>query len=211
MTRPEPTTFDDVLALMLEDGEIVPSYESLEIWSKRYPAFTDELADFFASLAFQAEEDGDAPSLDVEHFANLAVSEALNRLHSLEATANSASPLRLSQMAHNAGLSDADVASRVGIDDEMFMKLDRGRIVPVEGIPRLLARSFAAVLAVAIDEIWMALALPKMASSRPGLLKSRKKAQLATETFEEALSRSSLSDTDKATWRRAIAEGTGPP
>ncbi|GLQ82618.1 hypothetical protein GCM10007881_61410 [Mesorhizobium huakuii] len=204
-------TFDDILAIMVEEGDVVPNHEVLVAWIARYPAFTDELTDYFAALAFQLEEDSDIPHLDAEHFANLAVSEAMNLLHARDSVQKVEQPVRLSRLVERAGLSEEDVAHKVGITLDIFLKLDRCRIDPIGGIPRLLVETLAATVQGSIRQVWAALSLPRVASSRSGLLRSHKRAEVRAETWEEAVQGSSLSEQEKARWLRATREGTGPP
>lgn len=210
MTRPD-LTFDDILAIMTEEGEIVPNHEVLMVWVARYPDFANELADYFATLAFQLEETSDAPVLDADLFASLAVSEAMNLLHARDSAQEAEKAVRLSKLVERAGLKEEDVADRVGISFDIFLKLDRCRIEPIAGIPRLLVEDLASTIKASIREIWGALSLPRLASSRSGLLKSHKRAQVLTETWEEAVQSSSLPEHKKVRWLRATTGGTGPP
>jgi len=210
MTRPD-LTFDDVLAIMIEEGDIVPDHDVLVAWIARYPAFNDELIDYFAALAFQLAEDTAAiPVIDAEHFANLAVSEALNLLHARD-SARQEQPVRLSKLAQRAGLTQEAVAQKVGITLDIYLKLDLCRIRPVTGIPRLLVESLAEVMQASIVQVWAALSLPSVASSRTGLLKSKRRAEVRSETWEEAIRGSILPEVEKTRWLRATREGTGPP
>lgn len=208
MTRPN-LTFDDILSIIHEEGEIVPSHEILMAWIGRYPEFGDELTDYFAALAFQLAETSDVPQLDAEHFANLAVSEAMNLLHARDSARDT--PVRLSKLVEQAGLSQESVASKIGIDMEIFIKLDRCRIQPINGIPRQLVESFALTVQTSIRQIWAAVSLPMVASSRSSLLRSHQRPQVLSETWEEAITVSSLPEPEKERWRRAAREGTGPP
>jgi len=210
MTRPD-LTFDDILSIMNEEGEIVPNHGVLLAWIARYPNFADELTDYFAALAFQLEEESDVPQLDPEHFANLAVSEAMNLLHARDTARDAEAPVRLSKIVKRAGFTQEAVASKIGIDLEIFIKLDHCRIQPIEGIPRLLVESVALTLQTSIRQIWAALSLPKLASSRSGLLRSHQRPQVLSETWEEAVTVSSMPEPEKERWRLAAREGTGPP
>jgi len=210
MTRPD-LTFDDILAIMTEEGEIVPNHGVLVEWIARFPDFADELADYFAALAFQLEEESDVPHLDAEHFANLAVSEAMNLLHARDSARDAEPPVRLSKLVERAGFSQEAVASKIGINMEIFIKLDRCRIQPIDGIPRLLVESFALTIQTSIRQVWAAFSLPRVASSRSSLLRSHQRPQVLSETWEEAVTGSSLPQPEKVRWLRAAREGTGPP
>ena len=71
----QPFEFEDVLdALMLEESK--PSYAALLRWSERYPQYRQELADFFATWAVQAERPQDA-ALDEEKLVDMGVRYAL--------------------------------------------------------------------------------------------------------------------------------------
>jgi len=71
----QPFEFEDVLdALMLEESK--PSYAALLRWSERYPQYRQELADFFATWAVQAERPQDV-ALDEEKLVDMGVRYAL--------------------------------------------------------------------------------------------------------------------------------------
>src|SRR5258706_8966392 len=142
MTVSEKITFDDVLEAMLNE-EVAPTHEALLEWTVRFPAFANDLSKYFAVWAVQSEE-GDSFEIPAfEHFANRGVSQALNLLHAQKAANSALGVVRLSAMAKKRGLSDSDLATRVGVDEAIIMKLDRGRIAPASGIPRLLIQRLA--------------------------------------------------------------------
>jgi len=71
-------SLDDVLdAMMLEESD--PSYAALVRWTERYPQYREDLADFFATWAMQAEETEDV-EIDEERLVQLGVQYALHLL-----------------------------------------------------------------------------------------------------------------------------------
>jgi len=78
----EPMTFEDVLdEMMLEDTK--PTHEALVRWTKRYPQFRKDLADFFAIWALQeaaAEAGVPEPDIDEEKIVEASVRYAMEIL-----------------------------------------------------------------------------------------------------------------------------------
>lgn len=206
-------TFDDIVIFLLEEN-VVPTHEHLVQWIRRYPQFSEELADYFAEWAVQEEMgDDDVAESRSERFTNVGVSHALNILHARKAKVTPApetKAMTLAQLCKAAGLSFASLGQRIGLDEELVMKLELCRIV-LSGIPRRLVRRLAETLGVSIAEIWHVLSAPPRVTSKGGLQKSRHRAQIKTESFEDAIRASSLSLETRNEWLRSIDEGTGPP
>lgn len=212
MTSHINLTFDDVLTSLLEEA-VTPTHAELLVWTRRYPQFAEELAHYFAEWSVEIElADEDVARSREEHFENVGVSHALNLLHARRAGTSSvqkpASTIAI--LCRAAGLTFALLAEKAGLDEELVMKLDRGRIA-VSGIPRRLATTLATLLEVRIEDIWRALSLPPRATSRGALQKSRGPAQILTETFEQAINASTLPSDKRAAWLLSVHEGTGPP
>lgn len=206
-------TFDDVMTFILEEN-VTPSHEHLLQWIRRYPQFSEELADYFAEWAVHEEMDGEkVAEARSERFTNIGVSHALNLLHLRKAKAvpvARAQASTIAQLCKAAGLSLGSLAQRTRLDEELVMKLDFCRIV-LGGIPRRLVEMLAATLDVSIAEVWNVLSGPPRATSKGALQKSRQRAQVKTESFEDAIRASDLPLEQKNEWLRSIDEGTGPP
>jgi hypothetical protein len=72
-------TFEDILVeLRLDEPE--PTYEALLRWQKRFPAFRESLADFFALWAIQQEPIDDLPEIDEEEIVEKSVQYAMTLL-----------------------------------------------------------------------------------------------------------------------------------
>jgi DNA helicase II / ATP-dependent DNA helicase PcrA len=208
MTRPAILLEDVLDALMLEEPE--PSYEALTRWSERYPEYREALADFFAAWAVQAEMPQEI-TVDEDRLASLAVSHALDIVHRREEAARHtptvADPgLRLIAAARAAGISEEELARRVGLDDTIIAKLDLRRIVD---IPRLCFERLATVLSTAVGRIRPMVtgaALPA-AGVR---YKAKRTPMPVTEDFITAVRASSLSEETQRFWLEAVAaERTG--
>lgn len=212
-------SFDDVLVAML-DEDVEPTHDQLLVWIDRFPHLAEDLADYFAAWAVQLEAEESTARINAEHFANIGVSHALNLLHTRQARARSAAASsaasvhasrRLSAIASSRGLDDRQLADRVGLDEPLIMKLDRGRISPISDIPRRLVERLSQALGEAATEIWAAIQMGPTAASQGAMLKSKGRAVIAVESFSQAIEASSLSPEKKAEWLAATAEATGPP
>nr|WP_314092330.1 hypothetical protein [uncultured Shinella sp.] len=215
MTTDPNLTFDDVVLFLLEEN-VAPTHEHLVHWIRRYPQFSEELADYFAEWAVQEELAGEeVVEARLERFTNAGVSHALNLLHARKQKAAllrapETKAMTLAQLCKGAGLSLASLAQRVRLDEETVMKLDLCRIV-LGGIPRRLAELLATTLVVPTAEIWHVLSASPRATSKGALQKSKRRAHIKTESFEDAIRSSSLPLEVKNEWLRLIDEGTGPP
>ncbi|AUW47161.1 hypothetical protein [Rhizobium leguminosarum] len=213
MTTDQNVTFDDVLTFLLEE-DVTPSHENLLQWIQRYPQFSDDLTNYFAEWAVQAETgDEEIVQSRSERFVNIGVSHALNLLHARKANAvpsARAQARTLAQFSRAVGLTFASLAAKVRLDEEIVTKLDLCRI-PVASIPTVLATMLSELLKVGVEEVWRALSLPPRATSPRALQKSRGPAQVRTESFKDAITASAMPPEQKEEWLRSIEKGTGPP
>lgn len=212
----DPTmTFDDIVTFLLEE-KVTPTHQQLVQWIDRYPQFADELSDYFAEWAVREEMcDDEVVESRSERFANIGVSHALNLLHARKpkavlVPAAEGKTTTLAQLCKGAGLSLASLADRVRLDEEILMKLDLSRIV-VGSIPRRVVSMLATTLGTSAAEIWHILAASPRPTSKGALQKSQRRAQVKTESFEDAIRSSSLPLELRNEWLRSIDEGTGPP
>lgn len=205
MTRNAPQPSVDELLDWIGTEETEPTYEALTRWCELFPQHTDALTKYFATWAIQ-EEEPVVLSLDVERLANRAVSHALNLLHEERQQLQAAQPLpTLSAAARTRGMTDAELASRCGLDETMLVKLARRRI-PLTTIPRLCFARLQEALALPFEEICERLRGPPLAVSAGARLKSQRKPVIRTETFSEALEKSTLTEPEKAVWRGIVSD-----
>lgn len=213
MNRMDQPTADDVILDLLIDG-IEPTHENLVVAVAAYPQHRDALIAFFANLAVQtALKDEPAPSgCSAEQFANIGVSRVLARRHeapggvdhrSGEIEAESMPP-RLSQLIRASGLTEDQVAVRVGLDTGLMMKLDRRRIVGRR--PKEMFRRIAGELGMPPAHVIASATGTPISSSRGNLRKAKGPIKIETETFEVAINASTLSDDLKAFWLRQLAD-----
>ncbi|MBX5133309.1 hypothetical protein HJB80_11660 [Rhizobium lentis] len=209
-------TFDDIVTFLLEE-KVTPTHQQLVQWIDRYPQFAEELSDYFAEWAVREEmgDDDEVAEPRSERFANIGVSHALNLLHVRKPKAAlvhaaESKATTLAQLCKGAGLSLTSLADRVRLDEEILMKLDLSRIV-AGSIPRRVANMLAMTLGASTAEIWHILSASPRPTSKGALQKSRQRAQVRTESFEDAIRSSSLPSELRNEWLRSIDEGTGPP
>ncbi|MFL6759038.1 hypothetical protein [Sphingomonas sp.] len=181
--------------IAIEEDE--PSYAALSRWCELFPEHASELAEYFATWAEQIELPI-TQSVDAERFAAEAVSHALNLLHQEDSKQGT-----LTQIARSAGLNDADVAVRIGLDEPFVMKLFR-RKIDFESIPQLCLDRLRDVLGITLAVVRHHLRGPPLATVANARMKSGKKAVRQTETFEEALASAAIDETQKAEWREAL-------
>lgn len=198
-------TLEDILdALLLEEDE--PSFEALTRWSNRYPEHTDALARFFAVWAQQLNYDQEA-ACDEESLASRGVSYALDLLHRQDQARNAATTaapqdVRLLKVAQAAGLNAAELARRTDLDESIIVKLDRRRICGV--IPQLCLERLGSALKAAHQRVRTMVTGPPIREA--GLLyKARTKPSVVTESFADAIQRSSLPEEVKRFWLDAVA------
>lgn len=221
MSRMDQPTADDVILDLLVDG-VEPTHENLMAAIAAYPQHRDALVAFFANLAVQtALKDDTAPADgNAEQFANIGLSRVLAHRHdatgqpstggqgvSGRQAASSPSP-RLSQLVRAGGLTEDQVAARVGLDSGLMMKLDRRRIVGRR--PMEVFRRIANELHIPPAHVIASATGPPITSSRGNLRKAKGPITIATETFEAAINASTLSDDLKAFWLQRLADVDEP-
>ncbi len=212
MTHIDRPTADDVILDLLVEG-VVPTHENLVAAIAAYPQHRDALVDFFATLGVQSQlgpetvSDGCAK----ERFANIGVSRVMGLRHrrSQQHVERRASPpARLSRLARQRGLDEASLAARVDLDEGLVMKLDLRRIR--HPWPMKLFERLGVELEVPPAHVIAAATGPPIASSRGNLRKARGEIQVDTESFEEAIRASSLSEDLKAYWLSFLADEDEP-
>ncbi|CAN7609046.1 hypothetical protein LJR164_004450 [Phenylobacterium sp. LjRoot164] len=212
MSRMDQSTADDVILDLIVEG-VEPTNANLAIAIAEYPQFRDELEAFFATLAVQTalEAEPEAVGATEEHFVNIGVSRVLE--HNFQARQASASQSasqskRLSRIIQDRGRDLDEVAVKVGLNPPLLMKFDLHRIhgaVPIEVYDRLGLEAEippAHIIASATG--------PPIPSSRGNLRKAKGPIRIETETFEEAIRGSTLSDELKAFWLGLIADKDHP-
>lgn len=206
----KPTADDVILDLLIEDVE--PTHENLTAAIAAYPQHREALVEFFASLGVQSALAPQTPSAGcaVERFASIGVSRVLELHHRIsqepreaERPASSSGAARLLFLARQRGLDDASLAARTGLDKGLVIKLDRRRISgprPIEVFRRL-----GNELDIPPAHVIAATTGPPIPSSRGNLRKARSKIIVTTETFEQAIRASTLTDDAKSFWLSLLA------
>lgn len=221
MNRVDQPTADDVILDLLVDG-VEPTHENLVEAIAAYPQHRDALVAFFANLAVQTSlKDEPAPSgCSVEQFANIGVSRVLARRHDEPGQVSAgvddrsgeietkSMPPRLSQLIRANGLTEDQVAVRVGLDAGLMMKLDRRRIVGRR--PLELFRRIADEIRVPPTHVIASVTGAPIPSSRGNLRKAKGPIKIETETFEVAIKASTLSADLKAFWLQCLADADEP-
>ena len=221
MNRVDQPTADDVILDLLIDG-VEPTHENLVVAIAAYPQPRDALVAFFANLAVQtALKDEPAPSsCSVEQFANIGVSRVLVRRHEAPGQTSTdiddtsgeveikSMPPRLSQLIRARGLTEDEVAVRVGLDAGLMMKLDRRRIVGRR--PLEMFRRIAGEIRLPPAHVIASATGAPIPSSRGNLRKAKRPIKIETETFDVAINASTLSDDLKAFWLRQLADSDEP-
>jgi hypothetical protein len=208
----DQTTADDVILDLIVDG-VEPTHANLAIAVAEYPQFREELEAFFATLAVQValEAVPEAVGATVEHFANIGVSRVLeHNFQSREASASrsTAQSKRLSRLIRDCGRDPDEVAVKIGLNPLLLKKFDLHRIggeVPAEVYDRLgleVELPPAHIIASATG--------PPIPSSPGNFRKAKGPIQVGTETFEEAIRGSTLSDDLKRFWLGLIADKEAP-
>lgn len=222
MSRMDQPTADDVILDLLVDG-VAPTHENLMVAIAAYPEHRDALVAFFANLAVQTALKDEATSSggSVEQFANIGVSRVLAHRHDAPRQASTTSvrrksgeqevkspPPRLSQLILASGLTEDQVAVRVGLDSGLMMKLDRRRIVGRR--PMEMFRRIADELRIPPAHVIASATGAPIASSRGNLRKAKGQIQIETETFDVAINASTLSDDLKTFWLQRLADVDEP-
>ncbi|MER9222686.1 hypothetical protein NKI48_27940 [Mesorhizobium sp. M0644] len=221
MSRMDQPTADDVILDLIVDG-VEPTHENLIVAIATYPQHRDKLVAFFANLAVQTalNEETTPSNWSVEQFANIGVSRVLAHRHDAPRQASTgvysnsgehkgeALPPRLSQLIRASGLTEDQVAVRVGLDSGLMMKLDRRRIVGRR--PMEVFRRIADELRIPPAHVITSVTGAPIASSRGNLRKAKGQIKIETETFEVAINASTLSDDLKTFWLRQLADVDEP-
>jgi hypothetical protein len=221
MNRMDQPTADDVILDLLVDG-VEPTHENLMVAIAAYPQHRDALVAFFANLAVQTALNEElAPSgCSVEQFANIGVSRVLAHRHDSPKQASTgvddrseeietkSMPPRLSQLIRTSGLTEDQVAARVGLDSGLMMKLDRRRIVGRR--PMEMFRRIANELSIPPAHVIASVTGAPIASSRGNLRKAKGQIKIETETFAVAINASTLSNDLKAFWLQRLADANEP-
>jgi hypothetical protein len=221
MSRMDQRTADDVILDLLVDG-VEPTHENLMVAIAAYPQHRDALVAFFANLAVQTTlKDEATPSgCSVEQFANIGVSQVLAHRHDAPRQASTGVysksgeqeaellPPRLSQLIRASGLTEDQVAVRVGLDSGLMMKLDRRRIVGRR--PMEMFRRIADELRIPPAHVIASVTGAPIASSRGNLRKAKGQIKIETESFEAAINASTLSDDLKTFWLQRLADADEP-
>lgn len=221
MSRMDQPAADDVILDLLVDG-VEPTHENLMVAIAAYPQHRDALVEFFANLAVQTALNDDSASsgCSVEQFANIGVSRVLAHRHDARRQASTgvddssqeldtkSMPPRLSQLIRASGLTEDQVAVRVGLDSGLMMKLDRRRIVGRR--PMEMFRRIADELRIPPAHVIASVTGMPITSSRGNLRKAKGQIKIETETFDAAINASTLSDDLKAFWLQRLADVDEP-
>jgi hypothetical protein len=221
MNRMDQPTADDVILDLLVDG-VEPTHENLMVAIAAYPQHRDALVAFFANLAVQTalNEEPTPSGCSVEQFANIGVSRVLSHRHDASKQASTgvddkseeietkSMPPRLSQLIRASGLTEDQVAVRVGLDSGLIMKLDRRRIIGRR--PMEMFRRIADELRIPPAHVIASVTGAPITSSRGNLRKAKGQIKIETETFEVAINASTLSDELKAFWLQRLADADEP-
>ncbi|WP_312608588.1 hypothetical protein [Agrobacterium pusense] len=217
MNRMDHPTADDVILDLLVDG-VEPTHENLMVAIAAYPQHRDALVTFFANLAVQTalDEEPTPPGCSVEQFANIGVSRVLAHRHDAPGQTSTgvddkseeleikSMPPRLSQLIRASGLTEDQVAARVGLDSGLMMKLDRRRIVGRR--PMEMFRRISDELHIPPAHVIGSVTGAPITSSRGNLRKAKGQIKIQTETFDVAINSSTLSDDLKAFWLQQLAD-----
>jgi len=217
MNRMDQPTADDVILDLLIDG-IEPTHENLMVAIAAYPQHRDSLVTFFANFAVQSAL-SDEPihsGCSAAQFANIGVSRVLAHLHdaprqaskrlddSSEGIETKSMPPRLSQLIRTSGLTEDQVAARVGLDAGLMMKLDRRRIIGRR--PMVMFHRIADELRLPPAQVIASTTGAPITSSRGNLRKAKGRVKIDTEAFDVAIKSSTLSDDLKAYWLQQLAD-----
>jgi hypothetical protein len=207
MTRTiPPLSFDEILdIIMMEEDE--PSYAVLSKWTEAYPEHSKALTDFFVTWSDQEEQAEDS-RLETRAkeglFASRAVSHALNLLHQEQIREQSLAIERtLSDAVKAAGMTPGEFAKKIHVDEIVIVKLDKKRI-PFETLPQLFFERVHRVLCLSLDQVQAHLRGPPRLMSATGRMRSKTKAVRGTESFLEAIEKSSLNEREKSEWRNCF-------
>lgn len=205
MTRPQDIDLDDLLFDLQTEG-VEPSHANLLAAIARHPQHRDALIAYFAAAgADLGPEDDDLPAPDAERLVNRGVSRALNLMHARAASANAATAdtardgPRLSALARRQGFSLAALATQVGLDETIVLKLDRRRIRP-RTVPSAAYERLGLELRIPAAEVIASATGPPIATSAGRLMKAKGPLVRNTESFRQAVETSAMTDDLKAHW-----------
>lgn len=208
--------WNDVLDRLMEEDPSA-DHATLRLWCARYPAFRDELTSYFAFVSEQ-EASSDPIVLDEQTLRNRSISKALAIAHARLASKDSSESVvpkstanRLSQRLKSHGLDEAQLAARCRLDVSVIVKLDRRRIAPMGSVPGECLDWIGAVLNESRRSVEEMIYGPPLRTAAAGLRKARQKADLPTETFEQAIRGSTLPDVDRDYWLSLIAATNARP
>ena len=177
-----------------------PNHAALLRWSEQYPQYRDELAEFFATWAFQLELPEDA-DVDEAQLANRLVSHALGILHkqrqaSAKAPAVQSASSRLIALAKRHGVTVRELACRTRLDEDIIVKFDLRR---VQNVPRLCIFWLRTAIG-STDSLFGQMVTGPPVMSYAVRHKSAQRPEPKTEDFVESVRNSSLSEEDKQFW-----------
>lgn len=212
MSRMDQTTADDVILDLIVEG-VEPTHANLVAAIAEYPQYREELEEFFATLAVQTAlaVQPDAVGATVEHFANVGVSRVLEhsfQVRQASALQSAAQSKRLSQLIQERGRDPDEVAVKVGLDPNLLRKLDRRRFRG--GVPREAYDRIGLEAQIPPAHVIASATGPPISSSRGNFRKAKGQIEIGTETFEDAIRSSTLSDELKAFWLCLIADKDHP-
>jgi hypothetical protein len=211
-----PITLAEILdAVLLEEPE--PTFEALTRWSERYPEHTDALARFFAIWVRQAGESDEA-IVDEEALSARGVSYAMDLLHQQDTRERAfhrqergteqvtvtaiSDTQRLLNAARAKGLSAQELAHRTDLDHSVIQKFDRRRIKGT--IPRVCLERISDVIDRAVPIVRTMVTGPPLLSAH-ARHKAKRKPAPTTESFADAIRRSSLPEETQRFWLDAVA------
>lgn len=200
--KTQPVDFEEVVdSLMIEESQ--PDHAALMRWMKLYPQFAQELTEFFAEWAIQAERSHEV-DVDMERLSNIAVSHAMEILHRRGTAQRSAAKTRAARLLKaiaDVGKTAQGVASTLGLDPALLKKLDLRRLTEV---PDRLCEAMGEHLSVSAEAIRSIVTGGSPLVNTAARHKAKGKLSLTTETFAHAIEQSSLPDDKKAYWATII-------
>lgn len=149
----EDRALEDVLdAYVAESG--TPSYETLTAWTRRYPRYERELADFTAAWSLMHWLPPSTTAVEADEAALVQRGMSTVRAMLRERADRQAAIASLLEAGKERGLATGALAARAGLSVPLLLKLDRRLIraatVPVrviEGLATAIGRDVASVAA----------------------------------------------------------------
>lgn len=206
MNRPNNISLDDLLFDLKTEG-VEPTHANLLTAIARHPQHRDALIAYFAAAGADLgpEDEDDLPAPNAARLVSRGVSRALNLMHARASSANAATAdtardaPRLSALAKRKGFTLAALATQVGLDETIVLKLDRRRIRP-RTVPSAAYERLGQELRIPAAEVIASATGPPVAASAGRLMKAKGPLVRNTESFLEAVERSAMSDDLKAHW-----------